>query len=378
MSRIQIFGFVLVLLLILFTSVKKIQADISVSNCPNSAIPDPTDLNSKSDNAQFTVNIDSLFDRGVSNWEAEFECGIRHQTVRASSNADERSITTSRIDRSRNPVEGCEFFPGSHTLLIKGDGTPRCRADYNVVDADTQCILTVEPPTGLTPAIEIKVSGQNLTDGARFNLYLDSDELGGGGILASSVRTPSFSPITIPREKRSPITHVVYLKRFLEPWNHLPPPFSSPLGPILCPVQFTIGTVDNPGEVIPSPSGGGTGPVSKPCVGPGCTLGGGKSISGCGTDQDPAISTAIGCIRTSPAGLTQDFLRFVIGIGGGLAFLMMLLGAFQMLTSAGNPEILNAGRQRLTNAIIGLLFIIFAILLLQIIGAGILNIPGFK
>lgn len=96
--------------------------------------------------------------------------------------------------------------------------------------------------------------------------------------------------------------------------------------------------------------------------------------SGC---TDNAISTAIGCVHTDPAGFTKDFLTFIIGIAGGLAFLMMLLGAFQMLTSAGNPETLSAGRDRLQSAVIGLLFIIFAVLLLQIIGAGILNIPGF-
>lgn len=106
-----------------------------------------------------------------------------------------------------------------------------------------------------------------------------------------------------------------------------------------------------------------------------CSSSGGTA---CGSSDNPAISTAIGCIHTSPAVFVKDLLTFVIGISGGLAFLMMLLGAFQMLTSAGNPETLNAGRERLTSAVIGLLFVIFAILLLQIIGAGILNIPGFK
>ena len=48
-----------------------------------------------------------------------------------------------------------------------------------------------------------------------------------------------------------------------------------------------------------------------------------------------------------------------------------------MLTSAGNPETLAAGKDRLTNAVIGLLFVIFSVLLLQIIGFGILDIPGF-
>lgn len=90
--------------------------------------------------------------------------------------------------------------------------------------------------------------------------------------------------------------------------------------------------------------------------------------------NNPGIKTAIGCIHTNPGDLIQDVLKFGVGIGGGLAFLMMLLGAFQMLTSAGNPETLQAGRDRLTSAIIGLLFIIFAVLLLQIIGVDILGI----
>ena len=93
--------------------------------------------------------------------------------------------------------------------------------------------------------------------------------------------------------------------------------------------------------------------------------------------KNPGYQTAIGCIHTNPASFIKDVLGFVIGISGGLAFLMMLLGVFQMLTSAGNPETLAAGKDRLTNAIIGLLFVIFATLLLKIIGVDILGIPGF-
>lgn len=106
-----------------------------------------------------------------------------------------------------------------------------------------------------------------------------------------------------------------------------------------------------------------------------------KGISGggisCGTPTEPGISTAIGCIHTEPKAFVTDILKFAVGIGGGLAFLMMLLGTFQMITSAGNPDTLHAGRDRFTSAIIGLLFIIFSVLLLQIIGFDILRLPGF-
>ncbi len=111
-----------------------------------------------------------------------------------------------------------------------------------------------------------------------------------------------------------------------------------------------------------------------------CAEAGGKQISGCGGQDDPrgpAIATAIGCIHTNPVEFTKDIMKFVLGIAGGLAFLMMLMGAFQILSSADNPDTLKAGRERLTSAVIGLLLVIFAVLLLQIIGIDILHLPGF-
>lgn len=102
-----------------------------------------------------------------------------------------------------------------------------------------------------------------------------------------------------------------------------------------------------------------------------CTSGGGIS---CGAD---GIATAIGCIHTTPAALVNDILKFLIGIAGGIALLLMVLGAFEMITSAGNPETLKGGQDRFTQAFIGLLFVVFSVLLLQLIGVDILGIPGF-
>lgn len=89
------------------------------------------------------------------------------------------------------------------------------------------------------------------------------------------------------------------------------------------------------------------------------------------------VDTAIGCIPTQPRELVFAILKLAAGVGGGIAFLLMLLGAFQMITSAGNPETLKMGQERFTSAVIGLLFVIFSVLLMQIIGFDILKIPGF-
>ncbi len=87
--------------------------------------------------------------------------------------------------------------------------------------------------------------------------------------------------------------------------------------------------------------------------------------------------TAFGCIKTDPGSFVADILRVGIGIGGGIAFLLILFGGFQILTSAGNPEQLAAGRELVTSAITGLLFIIFSLFILRLIGFNILGIKDF-
>ncbi len=99
---------------------------------------------------------------------------------------------------------------------------------------------------------------------------------------------------------------------------------------------------------------------------------------GCGGIASGQVYTAIGCISTDPADFIRTFLKFGVGIAGGIAFLLILLGGFQILTSAGNPEHMNAGKELVSSAIAGLLMIIFSIFLLRVIGVDILGIKGFR
>ncbi|MDD2822580.1 MAG: hypothetical protein PHQ59_00730 [Candidatus Daviesbacteria bacterium] len=89
------------------------------------------------------------------------------------------------------------------------------------------------------------------------------------------------------------------------------------------------------------------------------------------------INTALGCVPTEPSAFIQAVSRLLSGIGGGIALLLMIAGSFRMITSGGNPDGVKAGSEQFTSALIGLLFIIFAVLLLKVIGVDILNIPGF-
>ena len=98
----------------------------------------------------------------------------------------------------------------------------------------------------------------------------------------------------------------------------------------------------------------------------------------CVKDGVTGVATALGCIPTdfTGSGFIAALLRLGIGIGSGIALLLILYGIFIVTTSAGIPDKLNAGRDIISSAIAGLIFIILSIFLLNLIGVKILAIPG--
>jgi len=87
------------------------------------------------------------------------------------------------------------------------------------------------------------------------------------------------------------------------------------------------------------------------------------------------IPTAIGCIDfRSPNEFVNNILRLAIGLAGGIAMLLIIFGGIQILTSAGNPEKIQAGKELITSAIAGLTLIVFSVFILRIIGVEILDI----
>jgi hypothetical protein len=93
--------------------------------------------------------------------------------------------------------------------------------------------------------------------------------------------------------------------------------------------------------------------------------------------EGSGVPTALGCIPTNTQDFVVGFLRFALGIGGGIAFLLMLYGVLVIITSGGSPERVAGGQQTITAALGGLLFIIFSVVILNLVGFQILQIPGF-
>jgi hypothetical protein len=91
-----------------------------------------------------------------------------------------------------------------------------------------------------------------------------------------------------------------------------------------------------------------------------------------------AFSTAVGELGTKPEEFITRLFAILLSVSGGIALLLIIKAGYQMLTSQGKPEQINAGRDQLVAAIVGLIFLIFSFVILQVIGFDILQIPGFS
>jgi len=86
------------------------------------------------------------------------------------------------------------------------------------------------------------------------------------------------------------------------------------------------------------------------------------------------IDTPFGQIPTDPAGIAKALLNLGVGVAGGIAFLLMIFGAYRLMFSGGDPEAIQQGRQVITAAIVGLLVIIFSVFILNLIGISVLGL----
>lgn len=89
-------------------------------------------------------------------------------------------------------------------------------------------------------------------------------------------------------------------------------------------------------------------------------------------------TTAIGNIQTSAAGFINSIMSLILSLVGGIAVILIIISGYRLMISQGNPENLKSAKEQLTAAIIGLLFVIFALVFLGVIGVNILGLPGFN
>lgn len=224
------------------------------------------------------------------------------------------------------------------------------------------------PPPGsvkctIVPSITIPLNSdanikiENVANGTKVSAYaIDQTKTTPEPTVSGTTDSTNSVTLSLLKKATSAATYGVAVYTEVDPSKNICPNLTFTVGGTLVPPAKKCGEKDDNGNTIV------------------CSQAGGIQCPG----GSAGFVTAIGCIHTQPKLLVEDFLRFATGIGGGLAFMMMLFGAFQMLTSGGNPQNLQGGREVFQNALIGLLFVIFSVLLMKIIGIDILSIPGFS
>jgi hypothetical protein len=89
--------------------------------------------------------------------------------------------------------------------------------------------------------------------------------------------------------------------------------------------------------------------------------------------------TDIGCLSTDdPLKFTSMVYGAGMGLIGGVGLLFIIFGGYTILTSQGNPDRLNKGKNMIFYAVAGIILAVAGYTVYQIIGVDILKIPGFN
>ena len=96
--------------------------------------------------------------------------------------------------------------------------------------------------------------------------------------------------------------------------------------------------------------------------------------AGCtGSNQ---INVAGWCFPYGAPGIASKLLQIVLGIAGGVAFLLLVYGFILVGTASGDEKKMQAAKETITSAIIGLLISLFSLFIFRLVVVNILQIPG--
>lgn len=89
------------------------------------------------------------------------------------------------------------------------------------------------------------------------------------------------------------------------------------------------------------------------------------------------VATAVGDLHIEISEFTKTIFSLLLSISGAIILFIVLRSGYILMISQGNAEKVKEAQDRLTSAAVGLLFLIFSLVVLEVIGVDILHIPGF-
>ena len=133
----------------------------------------------------------------------------------------------------------------------------------------------------------------------------------------------------------------------------------------LCTLSFAIGSPGAINQPSPLPTEPPT-PIAPtfPCA----KLVGGKC---------EAVATAVGDIPTDPDAFIAKVFLVLLSMGGGWAVYLIITAGYQLMFSSGNPEGVKEAQEKITSAIVGLIFMVLSLVILKVIGVDIFALPTF-
>lgn len=94
----------------------------------------------------------------------------------------------------------------------------------------------------------------------------------------------------------------------------------------------------------------------------------------CGSGRQ-GIDTAIGCVPINDINTTTEFfLRWSLGVGGGISLFLISISAIKIMTTKGDPKRLQDARDTFSSAIAGLLLILLSVFVFRFISQNILEL----
>ena len=294
----------------------------------------------------YWVKLDSFFVRDLTRGGPAYDLKVVNNTI---------SVPSIGIDgiinRPSNPFQAKTYRITVQDNKVSG-ATTFCAASFAVQGATSGGICEIEfknPSFTVNDEIIMKVlnlSG-NSEDGRR--VVLKRDKENGNEVRAWLTNVDKLrSRFSLDRHEAG-VYYVEVRKAEI---------LGGFLGERLCFTKFIIGDVTKSGEIPPGPCKEVTDPKT------------GKKTFVC--------DTALGDISSDPGKFISRIFGILLSLAGGIALLLIIISGYRLMASQGNPEKVQAAREQLTSAIVGLLFIIFSLAILTIIGVDILRIPGFE
>ena len=91
------------------------------------------------------------------------------------------------------------------------------------------------------------------------------------------------------------------------------------------------------------------------------------SFAALGNVDCQSLGGGLNCSTTTASGLLKQVITWMLGLAGLISVLFLIIGGFWYITSAGNEETAEKGKNTAINAIIGIVIIVLSWVIVNVV-----------